>query len=119
MQLYYDSAQTERLAVTLRRQARRVIVVYTILGGVLSGVLGLIVGSIFSRNYPRADDAMVLVVAVVLAVLGGLLGYVAGVQKAFWLRYHAETLSALGQIEQNTRPPVKAQSGVPVDTARP
>jgi hypothetical protein len=100
----YDSKLIYNFAENLYKQAAQVIFSSTLFGV----VLGLVAGGV--GDYFRFGRAEIKlgVFAVAGALVGGLLGFMAGQQKAFELRLRAQTALCQVNIEQNTRPKAAA-----------
>ncbi len=93
----YDPAVIQKFADRLYFQANTIIVVWTILGA----IVGAAVGGTTVSGFLRVADPMVCVgiTAVVMAIVGCLIGQT----RAFHLKFMAQQMLCLMQIETNTR----------------
>lgn len=96
----YESKLIHEFAERLYKRAKDTEITYTV-GGL---VLGLLVGGF--GDYLRFGSTVIKVdyLAVAGVVAGAVLGYLAGVAKAFELRLQAQTALCQVKIEENTRP---------------
>ena len=108
----YDPQMIEKLAARLYRQARTAIISSTI-GGVLFGaLLGVGLGPLLTalkvyildltRQSPITPASLVAG-CLAGAVVFGLIGFLAGRERAFRLRVAAQTVLCQLKIEENTR----------------
>lgn len=95
----YDPTLIQEFAERFYKRARSVVVSYGVLGFLLGGIGGFAFGIAVSG--PRASNGMT--VAVVLGVVGLVVGVVAGIEKAFWLKLEAQRALCQLQTEINTR----------------
>jgi len=86
----YDARIIYQFADALYRQARSIVLTYTLIGFLLGGVGGFVVAAEFA--------------AIAGALILGLLGYVVGQQRAFQLKLQAQIALCQVRIEENTRP---------------
>jgi hypothetical protein len=106
----YDPDVILRFVNRLYRRARTVVITSTI-GGVLSGgIIGFFVVLFFDQRTPRLPSRFSLdelgtelIACLIGAVLCGLVGFLAGRERAFLLRLQAQTALCQAKIEENTR----------------
>lgn len=98
----YDAAIIRKFANMLYRQATLVVITNTLIGAAIGCgiyILLMILGSIASMGSARGSDDGIIIGA----AIGGAIGFWQGLQKAYWLKLHAQVALCQVEIEHNTR----------------
>jgi len=106
----YDPDIIQKFVDRLYGRARTVVITSTI-GGVLGGgLIGFVLGLLFDSGSARLPTNLSLdelgtelIACLIGAVLFGLIGFLAGRERAFLLRLQAQTALCQAKIEENTR----------------
>ena len=93
----YDPTILQKFADKMYLRAYSLIAVYTVFGLILGCLVGALIPS-----FSRGSDAWTI--GPILGVIGAVLGFIMGVEKAFWLKMEAQKALCQLQIELNTRP---------------
>lgn len=94
--IQYDRAVIQQFADRLYAQARRIVVIFTLVGL----LVGLAAGAALATS---AATPGILVPVLLVVILGAILGYSTGQARAFALRLQAQIALCQVQIEENTR----------------
>jgi len=106
----YDPAVIQKFVDRLYRRARTVILTSTIGGILFGGFIGFFVVLFFDQQTVKVPNRFSLdelgaelVACLIGAVLFGLIGFLAGRERAFLLRLQAQAALCQIKIEENTR----------------
>jgi hypothetical protein len=100
----YDPVVIQSYADRLYLKARVIIFLWTLAGALIGGAAGVSIG------YP--DEQKVLSFGLIGAVLIGILGFLAGSERAFGLKLQVQVVLCQKQIEENTRARAAASRGL-------
>jgi hypothetical protein len=96
--VHYDPGIIKRYAELMYRRASSVVVVWT-LAFIVPGLLGG-VALADALRVPRENNVLVIGLT---TLVGGVIGFLIGQSRAFWLRLQAQVMLCQARIEQNTR----------------
>jgi uncharacterized membrane protein YeaQ/YmgE (transglycosylase-associated protein family) len=94
----YDPKIIQELADRLYKSANQVVVQLTIILGIFGAVIGVVIGKYMYYSL----DMPYWLTGLIVAVLTGCTGYLVGKERAFALKYQAQTALCQMSIEQNT-----------------
>lgn len=90
----YDSRLIYTFAERLYSQARATVFIFSLLGAGLGYGLGMFVSG--TRESPS-------ILGLIFAIIAGVIGFLAGMQRAFALKLEAQIALCQVKIEENTR----------------
>ncbi len=106
----YDPDVIQRFADRLYNRARMIVITLTLVLALVGGVAGFWMGLLLDANSARPPRHLSLdelgtelIACLIGAILFGLIGLLAGRERAFLLRLQAQVALCQAKIEENTR----------------
>ncbi len=99
----YDPAILETFADKMYARATNITLTWAFLGLVIGGTAGAVVYGV-SQSQVRHLAVAFETWCVCAGLLGAVVGFLVGLEKAFWIKLEAQKVLCLLQTEVNTRP---------------